>query len=714
MKHLFKTANCLLLLLLSSAGCQKYNDSGVWDELYNQSLRIAALEAWQTTVNNNISGLQNIVAALQDNDYVTRVETFTNPAPGGYYIHFTKSPLATIWNGANGADGEPGQDGANGADGLTPQIGVKEEGGVYYWTLNGAWLLDDSGKKIPVTGPKGDKGDTGNDGATPQVATGSNGNWYICPTGDCPADDVSEAAGWEDTGTKATGNDSATLQVAIGSNGNWYICPTGDCPADDVSEAAGWEDTGVPAEGQPGAPGPQGPQGDAGVTPKLRINAVTGYWQVCISGTCDITLDEGWTDVPGSDGNPVKATGNDGAPGAPGAPGATGPQGPQGPQGAPGAQGDAIFAPNGVDNSHDDYVEFTLADGNTKIRLPKYRPLSITLGAYTTFDNDETIAVSFTLQGKVKSITALDVPHGWTVTPVLEPGATPAGGTLTVTAPANGGNSYTAVGTATLLVSDGEERTITAPLALECPPYVAPEALGITFKQPRAFIAGEHLSIDFTTKGDVILVNVLYVPDGWTVAVSPLSGNTGVFTVTAPGAPATDGEALIIVADADGTTVMRHLSLAVAIFYAASTHTSTFGAQTWSDAIHSPNCHKDSFDASDTEPQCRYYSNGDGTRYYYNWAYVNTYKSTMCPSPWRMPTLDDFNTLSSGGGEAWGSHGGRVNPNTNKIENIDNHAYYWSATQHDSRHAYHLLIYGGALNVPRTSKQAGFQVRCVQ
>jgi hypothetical protein len=33
-------------------------------------------------------------------------------------------------------------------------------------------------------------------------------------------------------------------------------------------------------------------------------------------------------------------------------PGAPGPQG---------AQGDAIFAANGVDNSHDDYVEFTLA-----------------------------------------------------------------------------------------------------------------------------------------------------------------------------------------------------------------------------------------------------------------------------------------------------------------------------------------------------------------
>ncbi|MDR3350384.1 MAG: collagen-like protein, partial [Prevotellaceae bacterium] len=145
MKHLFKTACCFLLLLLAS-GCQKK----LWNEIdeikrQEQALaaRVAALEAWQITVNNNISGLQNIVAALQDNDYVTRVETFSNPSPGGHYIHFTKSPQATIWHGTPGAAGEPGQDGEDGEDGqpgATPHIAVADSAGVYYWTLNGVFI----------------------------------------------------------------------------------------------------------------------------------------------------------------------------------------------------------------------------------------------------------------------------------------------------------------------------------------------------------------------------------------------------------------------------------------------------------------------------------------------------------------------------------------------------------------------------------------------
>jgi hypothetical protein len=40
---------------------------------------------------------------------------------------------------------------------------------------------------------------------------------------------------------------------------------------------------------------------------------------------------------------------------------------------ATGDQGDAIFAKDGVENTHEDYVVFTLADGTAKIKLPKYQ-----------------------------------------------------------------------------------------------------------------------------------------------------------------------------------------------------------------------------------------------------------------------------------------------------------------------------------------------------
>ena len=65
----------------------------------------------------------------------------------------------TIYHGQDGAEGAPGQDGldgTNGKDGHTPVIGVRQdEDGVYYWTLNGEWLLDEEGNKIRVTGEDG-------------------------------------------------------------------------------------------------------------------------------------------------------------------------------------------------------------------------------------------------------------------------------------------------------------------------------------------------------------------------------------------------------------------------------------------------------------------------------------------------------------------------------------------------------------------------------
>jgi hypothetical protein len=143
--------------LLAIGGCQNYDDSSLWGELDSQAKRIAALGAWQKTVNNNIGALQNIVSALQENDYVTRVEQFSTPLPGGYYIQFNKSPQATILNGENGEKGDKGD------TGTIPQVGVKEypeDSCVYYWTLNNDFLLDDSENKIPVTGSKGVDGIT--------------------------------------------------------------------------------------------------------------------------------------------------------------------------------------------------------------------------------------------------------------------------------------------------------------------------------------------------------------------------------------------------------------------------------------------------------------------------------------------------------------------------------------------------------------------------
>ena len=59
----------------------------------------------------------------------------------------------------------PGTPGADGQDGYTPVIGVRmDTDGIYYWTLDGEWLLDDQGNKMRVTGENGKDGADGEDG----------------------------------------------------------------------------------------------------------------------------------------------------------------------------------------------------------------------------------------------------------------------------------------------------------------------------------------------------------------------------------------------------------------------------------------------------------------------------------------------------------------------------------------------------------------------
>jgi hypothetical protein len=289
----------------------------------------------------------------------------------------------------------------------------------------------------------------------------------------------------------------------------------------------------IPVTGPQGPSGPQGPPGATGVSPTLRINATTNFWEICTNGTCN---DDGdWTNVLNSAGSPVKATGDDGE---------------------KGDQGDAIFATGGIDNSHDEYVEFTLADGSP-LQVPKYVKLSITFTPPPTpFDNGEPKDILLTLAGYVRSIVAVDVPRGWTIAFDLE---TKGSEKIKVTAPAANNGYYTAAGTATLLVSDSNTQTITAPLALECTPYQAPEKLGIDFTQPETFLKGDEKKVEFTTQGNAAAVNVLDVPTGWTVAVTK-QDNAGTFTITAKECGG-DGKAFVFVSDDAGNTVMRTLEL---------------------------------------------------------------------------------------------------------------------------------------------------------
>ena len=150
----------------------------LWQEVVEDlDERVETLEMLCAEMNTNITSLQTIVDVLQSNDFITSiVEIKKDGKVVGYTITFGKHDPITIYHGQDGKDGQNGQNGADGKDGITPVIGVAQDtNGVYYWTLNGEWLLDDNGNKLPVSGKDGQNG---TNGTMPQLKI-EEGYWYV-------------------------------------------------------------------------------------------------------------------------------------------------------------------------------------------------------------------------------------------------------------------------------------------------------------------------------------------------------------------------------------------------------------------------------------------------------------------------------------------------------------------------------------------------------
>jgi len=204
MKKLFALFAAAAALFAGSCG-DTYDDSVIKDRLDDLENRIEKLEEFCKQMNTNISSLQTIVSALQDNDYITDVLPIVEDGETvGYTISFAKSGPITIYNGQDGKDGSDGSDGkdgvngSDGKDGHTPVIGVRQDAdGVYCWTLDGEWLLDDTGNRIRAEGSDGENG------AAPLFRI-SDGYWEISYDG----------ASWTRLG-KATGADGNSIFTDI-------------------------------------------------------------------------------------------------------------------------------------------------------------------------------------------------------------------------------------------------------------------------------------------------------------------------------------------------------------------------------------------------------------------------------------------------------------------------------------------------------------------
>ena len=131
-----KIITCMIFGLLSLISCTEYDEIAIWNKSEYIDSRLAALEELCSRMNTYITSLQLIVEALQGNDYVTGVTPVVeNGKTIGYTITFIKSGPVTIYHGKDGQQG------------TAPVIGIKQDGGIYYWTFDGEWLTDDRGDR---------------------------------------------------------------------------------------------------------------------------------------------------------------------------------------------------------------------------------------------------------------------------------------------------------------------------------------------------------------------------------------------------------------------------------------------------------------------------------------------------------------------------------------------------------------------------------------
>ena len=182
MKKLLAYAALFAVVALTSC---KYDDDDLWNSVHGLENRVAKLEELCKQMNTNISSLQTIVTALQNNVYVTGTTPLMKDGKEiGYTITFSKGNPITIYHGKDGQDGE---------DGTTPTIGVKKDtDGVYYWTLNGEFIVVDDGK----IQAEGKDGTNGTNGTTPQFKI-ENDYWFVS---------YDNGTNWTQLG-KATGED---------------------------------------------------------------------------------------------------------------------------------------------------------------------------------------------------------------------------------------------------------------------------------------------------------------------------------------------------------------------------------------------------------------------------------------------------------------------------------------------------------------------------
>lgn len=152
MRKLIHTlAICLVL-----AGCQ------FRDDLTEIHASLIDLREQAEQMNSSLSSLQTLAEASEKMYSIKSVTPVTEgESIIGHTVTFSNGSAITIMNGEDGADG------------YAPAISIgQDDDGRWYWKMDGEWVLDDNGERIPVVGRDAA------DGITPRTII-REGFWYV-------------------------------------------------------------------------------------------------------------------------------------------------------------------------------------------------------------------------------------------------------------------------------------------------------------------------------------------------------------------------------------------------------------------------------------------------------------------------------------------------------------------------------------------------------
>ena len=156
MRHIRQIAICAALMASTSTGfisCDKYY---YVDDLQALGQRVEILEQMTLEANTQIEALNELIITIEKRGYVTNAVKNTD---GSTTVTFNSGKTFTL---RNGKDGKDGKDGVSGR--LDISAAEDPTDNIWYWTINGSWLLDDNGNKMRAGGLDGKDGKDGVDG----------------------------------------------------------------------------------------------------------------------------------------------------------------------------------------------------------------------------------------------------------------------------------------------------------------------------------------------------------------------------------------------------------------------------------------------------------------------------------------------------------------------------------------------------------------------